>query len=155
MAFVCSCQDILAVDICNALTETQQAACEWGTPIVYVFRKEHDVIRDELGTIKKRSLDTKFTFNALPVERYPDYKKLERAGVKEGVEVLVYTPMATWMEYGFIRQDKRYLGFDFAAIDTIRSTVIVDGIEMKIKDKGLSGRLSWMPLYVTLGLSAS
>jgi hypothetical protein len=152
MAFCCS---IEYIDICGALSDVEEQAAVMGTPLTYIYRKEADVKRDALGTIKQRSLETRYDFNAFPVERYPDYKKLERAGLREGVEVLIYLPMATFFEYGLIRQDRQKLGADFAALETIRSTVLIDGREFKIKDKGLFGRLSWVPLYVTLGLGAA
>jgi hypothetical protein len=140
------------VDICGALADIEEQAVIMGTPITYIYRKESDVQRDSLGTIKSRSLETRYEFNALSVERHPDHKKLERAGLREGVEALVYLPTATFFEYGLIRQDHQKLGFDFAALETVRSTVILDGSEWKIADKGLSGRMSWVPLYVTFGL---
>jgi hypothetical protein len=149
MAFCCSIADI---DICTALSDVEEQASIMGTPITYIYRKEGNVARDSLGTIKQRSLETPYQFNALPVERYPDYKKLERAGLREGVEAIVYLPMATFFEYGLIRQDVNKLGSDFSALETVRSTVVLDGSEWKIADKGLFGRLSWVPLYVTLGL---
>jgi hypothetical protein len=151
VAFCCAIEDL---DICGALSDVQEQACIMGTPVTYIYRKESNVQRDALGTIKQRSLETRYDFYSFPVERYPDYKKLERAGLREGVEVIVYLPMATFFEYGLIRQD-RQLGSDFASLEIIRSTVLVDGSEFKIKDKGLFGRLSWVPLYVTLGLGTA
>jgi hypothetical protein len=59
--------------------------------------------------------------------------------------------IADWIDAGIIQLDR--LGESFKAIDIIRSTVLLDGSEWKIKDKGLSGRLGGMPLFITLGLA--
>jgi hypothetical protein len=149
MAFCCSIADI---DICGALADIAEQAAIMGTPLTYIYRTENDVARDTLKTVKQRFPETPYQFNAFPVERRPDDKKLSRAGLRESADALVYLPMATFFEYGLIRQDQQKLGFDFAALETVRSTVILDGSEWKIADKGLSGRMSWVPLYVTLGL---
>jgi hypothetical protein len=150
MAFCCNLHD---VDICNALQDILDVTNEMGTSIVYVRRTEQDVTRDSLGTIKSRSLETRYSMKANPVERYPDYKRLERAGLREGCECMIYTPIAAWVEVGLI--NLLTIGRDFAALETIRSTVILDGSEWRIADKGLNSRIAGVPLYITLGLKRS
>ena len=51
--------------------DIEEQAAIMGTPITYIYRKESDVQRDSLGTIKSRSLETRYEFNALSVERHP------------------------------------------------------------------------------------
>jgi hypothetical protein len=152
----CECGSFVSIDICTALHEIELIACEQGTTVVFIHRKEQDVGRDSLGTVKKRSLDTRYKFKAFPVERQPNRKQLERAGIREDVDTVITIPMSMMIESGLIRtpQDSEYttIGEDFAHIDIIRSTVVLDGEEWKIRDKGLSGRLGGIPLYVTFGL---
>jgi hypothetical protein len=123
---------------------------QYGTPVTIRLRKESDVNRDDLGSIKKKSLTPSFSTWALPVERQPDTRKLEKAGIRELVDVLIYTPILSWMESNHISDDN--IGNEFSAIDTTRSTVLLDGEEWKIADKGLSTRLGKYPVYITFGL---
>jgi hypothetical protein len=126
------------------------AAMQYGTPITFRPRKEIDVSRDTLGTIKKKSITPTFETWALPVERQPDARKLEKAGVREVVDVLIYTPIQSWIDAGLVSDDT--LGKDFTAIDMIRDTVLLDGQEFKIADKGLSMRIGKFPVFITFGL---
>lgn len=152
----CECGSYLSVDVCTALKEVAQVACEQGTSVVYIRRGEPDVRRDSLEAVKDRSLNTRYAFKAFPVERQPNRKQLERAGIKEDVDTVIYVPMAMFIEAGLVRPpqdaDMLSLGDDFAKIEMIRSTVLLDGSEWKIREKGLSGRLGGVPLYVTFGL---
>ena len=126
------------------------AAMQYGTPVTFRPRKESDVSRDSLGTIKKKSITPTFETWALPVERQPDARKLEKAGVRAEVDVLIYTPIQSWIDAGLFSDDTA--GKDFSAIDMIRDTVILDGQEFKIADKGLSTRIGKYPVYITFGL---
>lgn len=126
------------------------AAMQYGTPVTFRPRKESDVSRDSLGTIKKKSITPTFETWALPVERQPDARKLEKAGVREIVDVLIYTPIQSWIDAGLVEDST--LGIDFSRIDTIRDTVLLDGEEFKIADKALSTRVGKFPVYITFGL---
>ena len=135
----------------SGLREDAYNACmQYGTPVTIRLRKESDVTRESLGSIKKKSLDPDFETCALPVERQPDARKLEKAGIRTECDMLIYTPILAWINAGIIDDD--YLGNTFAAIDIIRSTVIIDGEEWKIADKGLSTRIGPYPVYITFGL---
>jgi hypothetical protein len=125
------------------------AAQQYGTPIKLGLNSETDLARDSLQTIKKRPVPY-IDMKALPVERQPDARKLEKAGIREEVDVLIYIPILYFIERGII--DDAHLGDSFARIDTTRSTVILDGTEFKIADKGLAVRIGQYPLHVTFGL---
>lgn len=135
-------------------TEHRQDALDlsmqYGTPIQIRLRKESDVSRDKLNSIKQKDITNDISTYALPVERQPDRKKLEKAGIREDVDVIVYTPILAWIKLGYIKDAT--IGKDFTAIDIIRSTIILDGSEWKIADKGLSTRIGQYPLYITFGL---
>lgn len=125
------------------------AAQQYGAPVKVILRSETDVARDSLQTIKKRSLPG-LDMKALPVERQPDARKLEKAGIREEVDVLIYIPILYFIDAGIINDT--HLGDTFARIDTTRSTVILDGTEFKIADKGLAVRIGQYPVHVTFGL---
>jgi len=144
-----SCNGV-SLEACQALRDTQDVCKTYGTPIVIKMMNEGTVERDELGTIKSRDIDVRFNIHAFPVEVQPSVRSLEKAGLREAVECSVYTPMKSWIDAGYIKISN--IGDDFAAIDITRSTVVLDGTEWKISDKGLSGRIGTAPMYVTFGL---
>lgn len=129
-----------AMDVCN----------QYGTPLDIKVRGESAIRRDSLGAIISRDISPRMTMYAHPVERSPDRRKLDKAGLREEVDVAIYTPLQAWVNAGIIDLDR--LGDTFEAIDMTRWTVIMDGIEWKLSDKGLSVRVGALPLYVTLGL---
>lgn len=127
----------------------QDTACQFGTTIIFKPFGESELIRGSLGTIQRRPLDG-VTMKAYPVERQPDTRKLEKAGIREEVDVVIWTPAQSWIEAGLVDDEK--LGETFAAIDMTRSTVILDGQEWKIADKGFATRIGDKPVHITLGL---
>lgn len=138
------------VEALGALQDVADVAAVYGTAITVKLRAEGGVRRDALGTIIQRDLAPTLSLDAYPVERSPDKRKLEKAGLREEVEVMVYTPMKSWVDAGVIDLDE--IGDTFAAIDVTRSTVILDGTEWKVADKGMPSRIGPVPLYITLGL---
>ncbi|MDR2193868.1 MAG: hypothetical protein LBP19_05295 [Treponema sp.] len=146
----CGCVD-LSTEQCHALNDTQEQVCMGGMPTEVILRNEPDIERDNLGAIKKRTYrnERRFTFHAV-VERQQNAGKLEKLGLRETCDSTATYAIAEWIDAGIIQLDR--LGESFKAIDIIRSTVLFDGTEWKIKDKGLSGRLGGIPLFITLGL---
>lgn len=127
----------------------QDTACQFGTSIILKLFGESDIVRGSLGTIQRRPT-TGVTIKAYPVERQPDARKLEKAGIREEVDVVIWTPAQSWIEAGIVEDDR--LGESFASIDMTRSTVILDGQEWKIADKGFATRIGDKPIHITLGL---
>lgn len=137
-------------DACEALRDVQQVANDFGTPVTIRQRVEADVSRGALGAVKIRSIVPTMTVYAYPVDRSPDKRALEKAGLRDEAECVIYTPMKSWSDAGAI--DLGNLGPSIAALDVTRTTVIMDGTEWKVSDKGLAGRVGSTPLHVTLGL---
>jgi len=143
-------QDGAYLEASHARQDALDASLQYGTPVSVIFRGESDVSRDTLGTIKKRNASPLLNMNAFPVERQPDTRKLEKAGIRETVDVVIYTPIQAWIDSGRVTDER--IGDTFASIDTTRSTVVLDGSEWKIADKGLAVRIGQYPVYITLGL---
>jgi hypothetical protein len=125
--------------------------CQHGVLTEVVLRSEPDVERDNLGAIKKRAYpaEKRFTFRG-EFTRQPDWKKLEKIGVREGCDASITYAVMDWLDAGILQTER--FGESFRAVDAIRSSVIVDGAEWKIKDKGLSGRLGDVALFISFGL---
>lgn len=145
----CATDCTVSLEASTVRQAAQDAACQYGTPIKIGLNNESDVARDKLQGIKRRPVPY-LDMKALPVERHPDARKLNKAGIHEEVEILIYTPIQYWIDLGII--DDAHFGDTFARIDTTRSTVILDGTEFKIADKGLPERIGQYPIYITLGL---
>jgi len=137
-------------EACGALRDVQDVAAAYGTPVSVKLRLESGVRRDSLGTIVSRDLLPIAPMMAYPVERSPDRRKLERAGLREEVEVAIWTPAKSWVDAGLFDMDE--IGDTFEAIDVTRATVVLDGTEWKVTEKGIPSRIGRFPLYVTLGL---
>jgi hypothetical protein len=125
--------------------------CAGGMITEVILRDEPDIERDNLGAIKKRSYrkERRFKFYAM-VERRQNESKLEKLGLREICDTTATYAVADWIDAGIIQLDR--IGESFKAVDIIRSTVLFDGTEWKIKDKGLSGRIGGVPLFLTVGL---
>jgi hypothetical protein len=146
----CACLDLTA-EQCQALADTQDMMCQNGTLTEIILRKEPDVERDNLGAIKRRghTPEKRFKLRA-SIERHVNSNRLEKFGLRETCDTTATYAVADWIDAGVIQLDR--LGESFKAVDTIRSTALLDGSEWKIKDKGLSGRIGGVPLFITLGL---
>jgi hypothetical protein len=146
----CECIDLTA-EQCAALADTQEMMWQHGVLTEVVLRVEADIERDSLGAIKKRgyAAEKRFAFRG-EFMRQPNWKKLERIGIREGCDASITYALMDWLDAGILQTER--LGASFKAVDVIRSSVIVDGTEWKIKDKGLSGRLGDIPLFISFGL---
>ena len=128
----------------NALKDVWNVMQERGDLVEIENRKEGDIVRDTYSSIEKRNLVTSLKFRAFPVEFQPSQKKLEKAGIKEQCDVLVYTSMLDWIN----------AGVDFNDIEiATRNTVHVQGNTYEVKEKGLYGQFNDTFLYITLALN--
>ena len=129
----------------QALQDIQDKAREYGEPVIIYFRKESDVRRDKYNTIKAVNIPgvsaTMQTYTNDKTQN-PNDRKLDSAGIREHCDVLIWTPAKDWIDQGFTFND----------LDVNRDTVIFQGYEWKISDKGIPYNLGDVSLYVTIGL---
>ena len=129
-----------------AQQDVQAALREYGQTVTMHIRTEANVVRDNYNSIQDRPTDqTPVTavFCAYPVQYQPSEKQLEKAGLREKVDVSIQTAVLDWTD----------AGWDFTKIDIKRTTVIVDGEEYEIRDKGRVSQFQNVWLYYSLGLS--
>lgn len=136
------------LEACGALRDYRDVAREYGTPITVTVRSEGDVERDRYGAVKMRSRASTVLTYALPVERAVDARTMQKTGIREECDVVVTTPILDWE--GVL--DPYDVGDGFAALDLNRMTVLLDGQEWKVADKGLPNRFGPVPAAVSLGL---
>jgi hypothetical protein len=127
----------------NALTDIYNVMKERGDIIEFMVRGESDVVRDSYNSIDNRKNQTSYFFRAFPVDFQPSTKKLEKAGLREECNVLIYTSMQEWINNGIDYNDIEING---------RSTIKLQGNVYEIKEKALYGQFNDTFLYVTFGL---
>ena len=140
-----TCRKATNMEQCGALRDIYESSNEYGDIVFIYIRDEEDVSRDLYEDMKfgKISPDViPISMPAFPIQFQPNRKQLEKAGVREECEVLIYTPMYSWN-----REE-----IDFEDIDAVRSTVSLRGSKYVIKEKGLSSPFTDTFLYITLAL---
>lgn len=131
-----------------ALIDARNVIRERGKQIEIRLHTEQKITRDKLGSIKNRgTVETdEPTFYAYPVRYNPSDKELDRAGIRERVQVTAKTSTLDWNDAGYSLETLK-------AIDSIRATVIIDGAKYEIRDKVLESQFGDTYLYVLLGLN--
>ena len=134
-----------SLEQCGALQDILTISMEYGTTISVYLRTEDSVRRDSYEDYKSGNASPTLepvSIPAFPVTFQPNSRQLEKAGIREDCELLVYTPMLSWIS----------LGVSFEDIDMIRSTVNFQGVKYVIKEKALAGQFTDTFLQITLGL---
>lgn len=132
-----------------ALRDIEEYINERGAAVIIRLRGEDDVTRDKYGSIIKRDSVTALNMYAYPIIYNPTEKDLDNAGIREKVEVVIYTPKKTWID----------AGVSFEEIDMIRTDVVLDDENSNmnnnqyiIKDMTKASHMVNDYLYIVLGL---
>lgn len=126
------------VDIAESLNEI-------GMPITFNLRGEAGIRRDLYGSIKTWTSTTiipPFTIGAYPYTHSPTQRQLEKAGMKEHCDLLVW--------FAYVEFSKR--GIDPFGFDMERCTVWGDNIQWKIRERAHQNEYGNVEHYITLGL---
>lgn len=128
-----------------ALADTKFYVDERGDVVEIYLRKEGDVVRDSYNSIQKRQTNSAFHkfFRTFPVQYSPSTQQLEKAGIKENADVVIYTAFKDWLDAGLGVNDIDISG---------RLTCIMQGETFEIKAKGMKDQFNDVFLYITLGL---
>ena len=130
---------------CGALRDIYESSLEYGDTVSIYVRNEGDIRRDLYADYKAGKIEpdvVALSMPAFPIQFQPNRRQLEKAGIREDCEVLIYTPMYSWIQ----------ADVDFEDIDMTRSTVILRHIKYVIKEKALASQFTDTFLYVTLAL---
>lgn len=132
------------LELTHALIDAQNAVNEYGTEFQFAVTEEADLTRDKYNSIKKRigSNSEVIDWKAYPVVFSPNSQRIEKAGLKEACDCMIYTAYKDWT-------DKDY---DINSMDMTRLTVLMDGWSFRIKEKGYIDRFANSFLYVSFGL---
>ncbi len=137
------------VDRTEALIDTKATIDERGDLVEIFLRKEGDVVRDRYNSIEKRNQSLgdstgHLFFKTYPVQFSPSEKQLEKAGIKEKTDVIIYTAFYDWLNAG-----KNFKDIDI----TGRLSVNLQGETYELRNKGLVSQMNDVFLYITLGLA--
>lgn len=135
----------------HALMDVQYHVNEYGADnvIQYIRGSEAKVDRDKYTSIKYRDITAtspeiiSYTMKAFPVEYMPSREQVEKAGLREICECVIYTSMKDWTTAGLVFED----------IDMIRDTIVLNGIVYMIKEKSQQSQFADTFLYITFGLA--
>lgn len=132
----------------QALTDIRRTVFEWGQEIPFFLRTEKDITRGSLGTQISHSVSS-LQVHAYPIQRNPNEKQLQSAGLSESCNALIYTSAQEWVDLGVLTfEDLIAENFDVS-----RMTVGLDGKEWKVSQVGFTNRIGDSPTYVTFALS--
>lgn len=125
-----------------ALRDVQAAAAEYGLQVVFQTINEAGVERSKYNSVKSRALTPTVTMYANEVQYSPSKYQLEKLGFRSETQIVVYTPMQSWID--------AKLGI--ADIDMIRWRMFVDAAEgFEISDKRVWDQFGLTHLYIVLG----
>ena len=132
----------------QALRDARNVIRERGQQIEIRLHVEQKITRDKFGSIKNRGTaqTDERTFYSYPVKYNPTEKELDRAGIRERVQVTAKTAMIDWNDAGYTMETLKN-------IDSIRATVVIAGSKYEIRDKVLESQYGDTYLYVLLGLN--
>jgi len=135
----------------QAMRDAQATAREYGNLVTLHLRKaEGAVSRDPYRSIKDRAGGTDFPFKSPQIDYTPTKRQLEKAGLREDCEVVV------WL----VAQDLEDAGIDFNGLEQTRTTVTIGaipgesgGATYQLREKSRASPFANGFLYRTLGLT--
>lgn len=125
-------------------TDIKSIVDERGEIIKVVFRGEDKVYRDRYNSIEQRNQSTVIFIKAFPVTFTPSQKQIEKAGLKEKCDLMLYTAYLDWINNS--------IEFERVEIDG-RTTIQLRGSDYEIREKGVDVHLADSFGYLTLGLA--
>ena len=138
-------------ELLAALNDIKCVAVEWGATVKFRIRKESQIVRDDYNSIKRFNntesgespIATELVMKAYPINYNPSQRDLDKSGLKERTEVILYTPRQYWIDAS--------LGID--DIDMERTTVILDDCTYEIRDKARNSQFREDFLYYVFGIN--
>jgi len=126
-----------------ALIDSKHEIDERGMAISYYPRGESNIQRDKYNSIKRKSSVTAKTMRAFPVNYNPIDDDLRKAGLREKVDVMIYTAMKDWIDLSIDPE---------IDIDTTRGSIVINNRSYIIKEIGFANHFYDVFLNVTFGL---
>lgn len=132
----------VSLELLDALTEVKNQCDEYGDTVYLYLRGESNIIRDDYNSIKTPLTVTPYAFNAFPIIPSPNQYQMEKAGIFEKVETIIYLANLDFMNNNISIDN----------VEALRSTIVFQGETYLIKDKTTNSSFANNYLYITLGL---
>jgi hypothetical protein len=129
-------------EVCSALKDVKECADDYGFPVRFLILNEGDIVRDNYGSIKRKTPSEKLDMNANPVQPTPTERQYELAGIHEKVDAIIYTASLDWSN----------AGYDINDIDIVRTQCEYDRGTYEIVDKNTIGQIGSTWLYFVFGI---
>jgi hypothetical protein len=129
----------------NALQDVWNTVNEYGDTVKIYLDKEPDITRDKYNSIEiKQTTDKEklLEIKAFPIMTNPTKRMIEKAGLKEQTDIIIYTAMKDWIDRGFTIED----------LNITKSLVIVQGKTYVVRDKTEFSSFADSYLYINIGL---
>lgn len=128
----------------HALRDAQSTVNEYGNDITISIDKESNIVRDKYNSVNvKGDAGTRYDIKAYPVIDRPHERQLQKAGLTNTADMIVYTATKDWTDRGI----------EFEDIDINRVVIYYEGSRFNIKEKGHESMFADTHLYITFGLS--
>jgi len=130
----------------QALQDVSEIINEYGNDVVLYVHGETGVTRDKYGSIIAQATTgtgTIFYLKAYPVDHRPNRIQMEKAGIREACECIIWFSML----------DITTAGLSFDEMESEKITVTVDGNDYKLSEKAKVNPYGDAFLYLTMGLS--
>lgn len=126
-----------------ALLDSKSIIDERGSSIEYYPRSETNISRGDYNSIKRKSSVVPINLNAFPINYNPIDKDLRKAGLREEVDILIYTAMKDWIDNSINPEIE---------IDITRASFVLRERTYIIKEIGFANHFYDTFLNVTFGL---
>lgn len=141
----------------TALRDVKNIVMQYGAPVEFHGIKTLPIVgdepeigentrvtRDKYGSIIDRS-KVAVMLNSYPIDYSPSSKQLLGLGMTEQVDAVIYLSTLEITEKGY----------GYQSFDAIETSVIIEDVEYKIKDRRQHSQFGNTYLYIVLGLKRS
>ena len=131
------------VEVCGMMRDIEVESMCYGCPITVYLNLESQLTRDRFNQISKLPNTNKIiTVYALPLTPSPTQYQLNKAGIKENVDYIAYTPSITWLSNDISFDDLKQENTEFK----------IENKTYILKDKNRVSQMASTYLYWTVGM---
>ena len=123
--------------------EIENLIIEYGTPIDVHIRNESNVDRDRYGSIKKFKDVDSYIIYAYPITSNPTTGQMEKGGLREKCDTMIWTPAKSWDD----------IGLNFRDFDYERMSFTFDGQFYIMSEKNQVFRVGNVFIHIVFGLT--
>ena len=131
----------LESELCSK--DVQQTVNDYGQLIDVYLRHESTVTRDRYGSIKTFSAVPDFSIAAFPINVNPTSDQMEKAGLREKTDLILWTAQQDWTNNNIAFRD----------LDHERATFNYDGQMFILQTKNQTQKIGNVYMYFVLGLN--